>query len=67
MCEKTGKEMFNHLINLAKESHFNNHKTSADEDDCDSQEIPNDPQNALILNQVHECISDAVLKLQKEF
>ena len=60
--------MFNHLINLAKESHFNNHKTSdGDEDECDSQEISNEHRNAFNLNQVHECISDGVLKLQKEF
>jgi hypothetical protein len=32
MCRKTGKDMFNHLMNLAKESHLKSTTSEAEED-----------------------------------
>lgn len=63
--------MFNHLINLAKESHFNRYNTNEVEDENDSheksneksKEKPNDSQNQnqnqnLFINQVYECFDN---------
>ena len=36
MCKKTGKDMFNHLINLAKESHFNKYNTNEVEEEINA-------------------------------
>ncbi|CAG2179640.1 unnamed protein product, partial [Oppiella nova] len=39
MCRKTGEDMFNHLMNLAKESHLNRSTTSEAEEDLEDRDM----------------------------
>jgi hypothetical protein len=39
MCRKTGKDMFNHLMNLAKESHLKRSTTSEAEEELEATDI----------------------------
>ena len=50
--------MFNHLINLAKESHFNRYNTNEEDDESNSQEKPKDNENLVVVNQVYECFNN---------
>ncbi|CAG2177446.1 unnamed protein product, partial [Oppiella nova] len=39
MCRKTGEDMFNHLMNLAKESHLKRSTTSEAEEDLEDRDM----------------------------
>ena len=51
MCKKTGKQMFNHLINLAKVSHFNKYNTNESDNEIDSDDDQNRYQNNIIITK----------------
>ena len=53
MCKKTGRDMFNHLINMAKESHFNKYNTNEVDDESDSLEKHKNKTIAIDVNPEH--------------
>ena len=69
MCRKTGKDMFNHLMNLAKESHLQRFNTNeVDDEDRESSgsgDSHTNHKDNVVMNQIYDCINTATDKLLK--